>query len=362
MDMHMNMQQIVNDKPIINTPTVDIANIQMIDDYDLAMDIKKPRVANIKIVDDDKKKDMKITHGADFIIDIQKTNVNNVNNANVVNGANDDVLMEKKPQYLKDIMSLRQDIELLKVDSICEMAKKHLREDKSVVIFVNFTNTIFELKKKLKTNCLVWGLQKIEERNKAVSDFCADISRIIICNIKAGSEGLSLHDTNGKYARVSLICPTWSAQELLQALGRIHRATGKTDCLQEIIYCKNTVEESMSVVIQNKINNIKLFNDGKINLKNDNLEVLLKNAYKKRMKEEQKKLYVFETMDYEKIQDIIDGLNSKIKYTQYKLYKYNIDINRRNQLKYEMDVLNKEMDFYCKQLNLLVEQQINLCD
>jgi len=269
---------------------------------------------------------------------------------------------ETKPKYMNEIMSLRQDIELLKVNSICDMTKKYLQQNKSVVIFVNFTNTTIELKKKLKTDCVVWGLQKIEERNKAINDFCSDASRIIICNIKAGSEGLSLHDTNGKYPRVSLICPTWSAQELLQALGRIHRATGKSDCIQEIIYCKNTVEESMSVVIQNKINNIKLFNEGKINVKNDNLEVLLKNAYKKRMKEEEKKLYVFETMDYEKIQNIIDELDSKIKYTQNNLLKAGIETNQKNEWKYELDTLHTEMDFYCAKLNLLVEQQIGLCD
>lgn len=273
---------------------------------------------------------------------------------------NDDDLTESKPQYLKEIMSLRQDIELLKVNSLCEMTKKYLQQNKSVVIFVNFTNTTVELKKKLNTNCVVWGLQKIEERNKAISDFCSDASRIIICNIKAGSEGLSLHDTNGKYPRVSLICPTWSAQELLQALGRIHRATGKTDCVQEIIYCKNTVEESMSVVIQNKINNIKLFNEGKINVKNDNLEVLLKNAYKKKMKEEEKKLYVFETMDYEKIQNIIDELDSKISYSKNNLLKNNINVEKQNELKYELDVLNSEMDFYCTKLNLLIEKQIEI--
>ena len=271
---------------------------------------------------------------------------------------NDDDSTESKPQHLKEIMSLRQDIELLKVNSICEMTKKYLQQNKSVVIFVNFTNTTVELKKKLNTNCVVWGLQKIEERNKAISDFCSDTSRIIICNIKAGSEGLSLHDTNGKYPRVSLICPTWSAQELLQALGRIHRATGKSDCIQEIIYCKNTVEESMSVVIQNKINNIKLFNEGKINVKNDNLEVLLKNAYKKRMKEEEKKLYVFETMDYEKIQNIIDELDLKISHSKNNLLKNNINVEQQNELKYELDVLNSEMEFYCTKLNSLIEKQI----
>ena len=270
---------------------------------------------------------------------------------------NDDDIDKNKPQHLKEIMSLRQDIELLKVDSICDMTKKYLSQNKSVVIFVNFTNTTVELKKKLNTNCVVWGLQKIEERNKSINDFCSDLSRIIICNIKAGSEGLSLHDTKGNYPRVSLICPTWSAQELLQALGRIHRATGKSDCIQEIIYCKNTVEENMSVVIQNKINNIKLFNDGKINLKNDNLEVLLKNAFKQRMKEEEKKLYLFETMDIEKIQNNIDKLESQIKHMKM-ILKNNINNDQKNEWNYKLDVLNSEMDFYCTQLNLLINRQI----
>jgi superfamily II DNA or RNA helicase len=293
-----------------------------------------------------------------FNVNKETTKPIDLTNINFNEEVDDTPVEQEKTSYLKNIMALRQDIELLKVNSICELTKKYIAQNKSIVIFVNFTNTIQELKTKLKTNCVVWGLQKIEERNKAIDDFCSDVSRIIICNIKAGSEGLSLHDTKGVYPRVSLICPTWSAQDLLQALGRIHRATGQSDCIQEILYCKNTVEESMSAVIQQKINNIKLFNDGKINVKNDNLEVLLKNAYKKRMQEEEKKLFVFQTMDFDKIQDTIDNLEHKIYHKKKYLQRYNLPDSERNKAQYELDVLLEEMKFYCSRLDILVEEQI----
>ena len=77
-----------------------------------------------------------------------------------------------------------------------------------------------------------------------------------------------MHDINGKRRRVSLISPCWSAIDLTQALGRIHRAGGKSKSIQRIIYCANTIEEKIADKIQTKLKEMSSLNDGDLNLNN----------------------------------------------------------------------------------------------
>jgi superfamily II DNA or RNA helicase len=159
---------------------------------------------------------------------------------------------------------LRQHIEYLKIPTFVEQTLLYISQGNSVVIFVNFTKTLIDLAAKLNTNCLIHGQQTIEERSINIEDFCTDKSRIIICNIRSGGTGISLHDTLGVYPRISLISPTWSAQDLLQVLGRIHRAMAKTNCIQKIIFCKGTFDEHIGSILKTKINNIQILNNGEI--------------------------------------------------------------------------------------------------
>lgn len=122
------------------------------------------------------------------------------------------------------IQKIRQEIELLRIDTIYELTLKYISKSKSVAIFVNFTQTIKELSSRLDCNCIIWGSQSLKERSKAIDDFCSDRSRIIICNTMSGGCGINIHDTIGTYPRVSIISPTWSAQDLIQVLGQIGRA------------------------------------------------------------------------------------------------------------------------------------------
>jgi hypothetical protein len=298
------------------------------------------------------------------ILDTIKQNKETFKNANINLNKDNNMLIQDddvKPKILnaysrQEIMSLRQEIELLKVGTAVKMAKHYISQNNSVVIFTNFTQTIVKLKEQLNTNCVIWGLQKIDERNKAINDFCNDKSRLIICNIRAGSEGISLHDMHGKYPRKSIIFPSWSAQDLIQALGRIYRAMGKTDCIQEIIYCKGTIEDSMSEVIKKKINNIRLVNDGKKTVKNDKLETLLHNGYNKKIIEEEKKTHIYKIKDVKSIQNVIDNLEYDIKHAQYILNNESIHSLKYDELKYNLDKLKKELDFNIKQLKLFVSK------
>jgi superfamily II DNA or RNA helicase len=163
---------------------------------------------------------------------------------------------------LAAILYARMRIEQLKIPTLLEETRKFIDEGASVALFVNFNNTLETLKQELKTECVICGQQTLGERDKNVDDFNRDKSRIIICNIRSGGVGISLHDQIGDHARVSVISPSWSAQDIIQVLGRVYRARGKTPVRQRIIYCSGTVEEQVCENIKGKIANIGNLNDG----------------------------------------------------------------------------------------------------
>lgn len=165
---------------------------------------------------------------------------------------------------LARMLYARMRIEQLKIPTFLKIAREKLQIGKSVAIFINFTNTLLTLKEELKTECVIYGEQTMEDRNSNIHNFTNDKERVIICNIRSGGVGISLHDTIGVYPRESIISPSFSAQDIIQVLGRLHRANGKTDVVQNIVYCKNTVEERICASMAEKINNIANLNDGTV--------------------------------------------------------------------------------------------------
>jgi superfamily II DNA or RNA helicase len=167
------------------------------------------------------------------------------------------------------MLRARQQAELIKVPLFVEMVEDALEDGMSVVIFVNFSETVRALSKRLNTNCVVWGENKGNERDVYIADFQSDKKRVIIVNIKAGGAGLSLHDLNGNYPRLSLISPTPSAVDLRQALGRVWRDGGKTKSLQKIIFAANTVEEEVCEKVKLKLSALDTINDGDVSIGTD---------------------------------------------------------------------------------------------
>lgn len=158
----------------------------------------------------------------------------------------------------------RQKAELLKVPLFVEMVEDSLEDGMSVAVFLNFSETIRALSKRLNTKCIVWGENKGSERDDNIDAFQADKERVILINVKAGGAGLSLHDLNGTYPRISLISPTPSAVDLRQALGRIHRDGAKSKSLQKIIFIANTEEEETCERVKSKLENLDTINDGEL--------------------------------------------------------------------------------------------------
>lgn len=173
--------------------------------------------------------------------------------------------LKEKEQYsvaIAQIQYARMRVEMLKVPTYIELGRKYTTEGNAVAIFVNFTESLKTIADELKTSCVIYGDQTLEERQKNIDDFNSDKSHIIICNIQSGNCGISLHDLHGNFPRVSIISPSWNATQILQVLGRTFRANGKTPVRQRIVYCKDTVEEHICDNMKEKIINIALINDG----------------------------------------------------------------------------------------------------
>ena len=163
----------------------------------------------------------------------------------------------------------RRMAELLKVPTMVEMIEDWYDEGISPVVFVNFTDTVEAIEKQLGKNkkfdgiiAKIVGGQTTKSRINDIDQFQADTKRIMIANLAAGNAGVSLHDLNGKFPRGSIISPSYSAINLLQALGRIHRAEGRTKCIQKVMFAADTIEEQACKRVQSKLQNLDALNDG----------------------------------------------------------------------------------------------------
>ena len=168
--------------------------------------------------------------------------------------------------HLAKIQKLKQEIEFRKVPIFIEQAQLYLDEGKSVIIFVNYLDTLHILAKELNIKCKIYGDQSMEERQEAIDLFQSNEERIIIGQIRAGGIGISLHDLHGEHPRVTLINYPDSASDLLQALGRAPRAGAKSAVLQRIIFVANVdYEKKIMQNINKKLTNISAINDGDLN-------------------------------------------------------------------------------------------------
>ena len=185
-------------------------------------------------------------------------------------------MLDKRSQnYSQHVFAImikaRRHAELLKTPTMVDWIEDMYDEGISPVVFTNFNDTVDALtarlgkKKKFKDKIgyLVGG-QKDETRFRDIELFQCDKKRIFIANIAAGCAGISLHDINGNFPRHSLINPSWVAVNILQALGRIHRASGKTPCIQRFFYAANTIEEKIADRMKKRLDNLDMLNDNEL--------------------------------------------------------------------------------------------------
>lgn len=169
---------------------------------------------------------------------------------------------------LGEIVKLKQEIELRKVPIFIEQANEFLDQGKSVIIFVNFLETMQVISDELNIICKIYGgnkkygVQDIEARNECIRSFQNNEEKIIICQMRAGNVGISLHDLSGDHPRAVLLNYPDTASDLIQALGRAPRAGAKSPVIQRIVLVANVpYEEKIKKNIDRRMINISTIND-----------------------------------------------------------------------------------------------------
>lgn len=170
----------------------------------------------------------------------------------------------KQAELLVADLRYRQHAELLKVKVLVEMAQEYLYEGLSVVVFVNFRETLRYLAEMLHTKSLIFGNQEQYGigRERVMEDFQANRERIVLCMVDAGGQSLDLHDLEGGFRRISLICPTYNPVALQQVLGRTYRAGSRSIPVMKLVYAAGTIEEKVAETVNKKLDNISALNDG----------------------------------------------------------------------------------------------------
>jgi superfamily II DNA or RNA helicase len=168
---------------------------------------------------------------------------------------------DKSRSIFTEILRARQRSELLKVPTLVDMAKDAVEDGMSVVIILNYTDSIHAAARRLRTHCTITGEDKMEDRQWVIDHFNEDDVRLIVINIMAGGTGVSLQGRKNGRPRLALISPTYSAIDLKQAFGRVHRAGGARS-IQKLVFAADTVEETACAKVRRKIRNIETLNDG----------------------------------------------------------------------------------------------------
>lgn len=169
----------------------------------------------------------------------------------------EDGTVEDSIHTLVNILRARQLAEAFKVVDFIKIAKDLLAEGYAVPLFMNFRDSVDAIGDAL--DCpIITGGQSIKDRQDAIDAFQNDEVQAIAVNIAAGGTGISLHDHKGARQRVSLISPTFSEKQYLQALGRTHRNGAHTDSVQRVLVAKDSIEEAVMKAVLKKVENLNL--------------------------------------------------------------------------------------------------------
>ena len=144
-----------------------------------------------------------------------------------------------------------EDISSVKVDRCCELAEQIVENGDKVVIFSTFKDTLKPIYERLsKYNpTLNTGDTKDEVIAANVTDFQEnDTSKVFICTWERMGVGITLN--RASYA-IFLDTP-WTAADFQQAQDRIHRIGTKDPVFIYNLICKDTIDERVKEIVEDK--------------------------------------------------------------------------------------------------------------
>ena len=197
-----------------------------------------------------------------YDINEEKTNEINKNYNDLKNELKRlDTLIKKEESKMVIRLRYRQKIELLKSDLLVELAQEGLDAGMSIILFVNYTETINALSSKLNTTCVFDGKVGDNIRIENLRKFQANESRVIIVQAKSGSTGLNMGDIDGKHPRMAVISPDDDAVIIRQCTGRPVRENSKSKSIIKIPFINNTIEADVVDNMKIKLDNIDTINN-----------------------------------------------------------------------------------------------------
>lgn len=172
------------------------------------------------------------------------------------------ILLQNASEHLVEILRLRQQVEIMKVEALRPFVDDYVEQGHKLFVPLNFRESVESAAKLYGHECsIILGQQSGEEREAEIARFQDGDSKICLATISSGGLGISLHDTRGDAPRLSLISPTYSAIDFVQALGRIHRAGMKSDAVQKIVIADGTIEEEVEGKLSEKLDNLGAVTD-----------------------------------------------------------------------------------------------------
>ena len=154
--------------------------------------------------------------------------------------------------------------ESAKLDRMEELVDNAVENGTKVVIFSNWTsitNIAYEKLSKKYHGCMITGETKDEDRQIYKNRFQEDDKyKFIIGSIDAMGTGLTLTAASV----VILLDEPWNRAKLDQAIDRCHRIGQKSNLTIYTIMCKNTIDERIHEIVQEKGAMSDIIVDGKI--------------------------------------------------------------------------------------------------
>jgi superfamily II DNA or RNA helicase len=164
-------------------------------------------------------------------------------------------------EILVAMQKFREGAEEVRAVRMAKRAIEMAERGRQVIVVFNFVNPMRLAYKALKNAGLsedrishIVGGQSPAKREAQRAKFQEGKSDVLLFTMRSGGVGISLHH-NSKEGRPRhiIIPPTWSAIDLVQALGRGHRITSISDTTQEVVWYKDTIEETVCARVEAKL-------------------------------------------------------------------------------------------------------------
>lgn len=173
----------------------------------------------------------------------------------------DRAFSDADPEHpLTKILRARQEVELLKVPIMTELAQDYLDKGHTVVFFVNFRQTIDELFKRFPQFGVLDG--QTPNRDETLAALQSNRIPGLVANSDAGGICCDMHDLDGFHPRVGLVSLGLSAVTTKQLFGRLHRDGALSPALYRCILLDGTIENETHRMLSPKLDNIDTLNDG----------------------------------------------------------------------------------------------------